>query len=184
MTWPLISPPNTHTLERKLKTASSCSTSLLTHWLRHPLMLRRPRVVLRFQVILFYLLLGCRLHYRLEQVSTVMATQPQKVQSRKSGIVSYKNVLVDNPDVTADDQVLHMKFWVFVGKSLCDLSLSCTEWDGIFVSQSSDISSFGIWAAFSLCLLIALTQVHSLSAAKTRNVDTLQQYWDDGEKLT
>lgn len=86
---PLLTTPHplchTHTLKRKLKTAPSCSTSLLTHWFRHPLMFRRPRVVLRFQVIFFYLLLGCRLHYRPEQVATVMATQPQKAQSRKSG---------------------------------------------------------------------------------------------------
>ena len=47
-------------LERMLKIVPSCSQSLLTH----PLMLRRPRHVFRFQVIPFYLLLGCGLPAR------------------------------------------------------------------------------------------------------------------------
>ena len=47
-------------LERMLKIVPSCSQSLLIH----PLMLRRPRYIFTFQVIPFYLLLGCGLHAR------------------------------------------------------------------------------------------------------------------------
>ena len=52
--------PTPH-LGRVPPTAPSCCKSLLIHWFTHSWMSRKPRWVFRFQVLPFFLLLGCRL---------------------------------------------------------------------------------------------------------------------------
>lgn len=166
---------------RTHQTVPSCSKSLLTHWFTHSCRSRKPKWVSRFWVISFFLLLGCRLWVRTSINSDGDTVTKGSVKGTR-GLFSPTRICLWIIQ-TADDQDLHRKFWVICRKlSVWRFSVSPRAgWGLLGKHQKSHLLEFGLPL---LCLLSTLAPVHSPFASEARNVDTLQQFWKDWEKLT